>query len=119
MTEIIDMGNDAVIGYKINGRINVNDISSIKRLIEDKIQRHNKLRVYVEVINLEGISFDALINDLKIAFKYYGKFERKAVVTDKKSIHTVSHIAGRFFPGIEVKCFSFTDRDKAVEWIKH
>lgn len=118
LTEITDVGIDAVIGYRINGRINVDDIGNIKRLIEDKIQRHPKLRVYVEVINLDGISFEALVDDLKLAFKHYDKFERKAVVTDKKWIQTLSPIAGRFFPGIEVKCYSFTDRDKALEWIK-
>ena len=46
---------------------------------------------------LKCISFEALLNDLKLAFKHYSKFERKAVVTDKKWIHSVSPIADRIF----------------------
>ena len=118
MIEILDVGAGNIIGCKIDGKIDNDDILKISRLVDDKIQIYTKLRVYVELINLEGISFEALMNDLKLAVKHYSKFERKAVVTDKNWIHTISPIAGRLFPGIEVKCFSFADRDSAVEWIR-
>lgn len=118
MIEILDVGAGNIIGCKIDGKIDNDDILKISRLVDDKIQIYTKLRVYVELINLEGISFEALMNDLKLAVKHYSKFERKAVVTDKKWIQTISPIAGRLFPGIEVKCFSFADRDRAVEWIR-
>ena len=111
------MGAANIIGCIIDGKINKEDILEISCLVEDKLKRCNKLRVYVEVINVEGISFEALMTDLKLAFKHYRKFERKAIVTDKEWIHYVSPVANRLFPGIEVKCFSFEERDKAYEWI--
>ena len=116
---IIDIGPENIIGCRVDGKINVDDIGKSTQGGEEKSEKYPKLRIYVEVLNLGGISLEALLNDFKLAFKHYNKFERKAVVTDQKWMHTISPIVDKIFPGIEVKCFSNTDRDMAIDWIKN
>lgn len=118
MIEFIDMCNGNVIGLKVDGKISKRDISDIAAVVEEKLKKYEKLRVYVEVLNMEGISAEALWDDLKLAFKHYVNFSRKAVVTDRKWVRRLTPIVSGLLPGIEVRCFSFDEKNRALEWIK-
>ena len=118
MIDIIPTNTDNVIGCKIDGKINNEDIEKLANYIEVKLLKNKKLRIYVEVLKLEGISLEALFKDLKLGIKYFSNFDKKAVVTDKKWMKKVAAIADRLFPNIEVKCFSFEEKEKALEWAK-
>jgi len=52
LIEIIDLKDSNIIGCIIDGKINTEDIKRISDFVEDKLKKHYKLRVYVEVINL-------------------------------------------------------------------
>lgn len=118
MIEIIPTNTDNRIGCKIDGKINTEDIERIAKYIEDKFIKNKKLRIYVEVIRLEGISLEALFKDLKLGIKHFKDFDKKAVVTDKEWMKKVAAIADKIFPNIDVKCFSFEEKEKALEWAK-
>lgn len=64
MVEIFSLNADNVIGCTIDGKINTKDIEIISNKIDDKLKTHEKVRVYVEVKNLEGISLEAFFKDL-------------------------------------------------------
>ncbi len=118
MIELIPTNADNLIGCRIDGKINTEDIERIANYIEDKFVKNKKLRIYVEVIKLEGISLEALFKDLKLGIKHFSDFDKKAVVTDKEWMKKVAALADRIFPNIEVRCFSFEDQEKALEWAK-
>jgi hypothetical protein len=118
MLEILSLDADNVIGCVIDGKINAEDIEKISKEIDDKLKTHKKLRVYVEVKNLGGISLDAFFEDLKLGFRHFKNFDKKAVVTDKGWMMKVAPIVDKIFSSIEVKCFSFEDKDEAVKWVK-
>jgi len=118
MVEIISIGGENIIGCRIEGKIDTDDINKLKSITEEKLKNKKKLRIYVEVINLGGISIEAFFQDLKLAFSHYSDFERKAVVTDYEWVKKIAPIANRIFPGIETRCFSFDEKEQAVEWLK-
>jgi SpoIIAA-like len=118
MIDIIPTNSEHVVGCKIDGRINKEDIEKLATYIEDKLLKNKKLRIYIEVTKLEGTSLEALFKDLKLGIKYFSDFDKKAVVTDKKWMKKVAAIADKIFPNIEVRCFSFEDKEKAMEWAK-
>jgi hypothetical protein len=118
MIDIIPTNTDNVIGCKIDGKINAEDIERIANYIEDKFVKNKKLRIYVEVIKVEGISLEAIFKDLKLGIKHFNDFDKKAVVTEKEWMKKVAVIADKIFPNIEVRCFSFEDKEKALEWAK-
>lgn len=119
MIDIIPANAERVIGLKIDGRINTEDIERIASHIEDRITKNKKMRIYVEVIKLKGISLEALFKDLNLGIKHFSDFDKKAVVTDKKWMKKVAAIADKLFPNIEVKCFSIEEKEKALEWAKN
>lgn len=118
MIDIIPTNTDNVVGCKVDGKINTEDIEKLANYIEDKLLKNKKLRIYVEVAKLEGISLEALFKDLKLGIKHFSDFDKKAVVTDKAWMKKVAAIADKIFPNIEVRCFSFEEKEKALEWAK-
>ncbi len=118
MIEIISTDSDNVVGCKIDGRIKSEDIDKVAEYIEEKLKTKKKLRIYVEVKKLEGISLEAFFKDLKFGIKHFNDFDKKAVVTDKEWMKKVATVADKLFPNIEVRCFSFEDKETALEWAK-
>ena len=118
MVEIISVDGENIIGCRIEGKIDTDDINKLKSITEEKLKNKKKLRVYVEVINLGGISFEAFFEDLKLAFRHYSDFEKKAVVTNYEWVKKITPITNRIFRGVETKCFSFEEKDDAIKWLK-
>ena len=118
MIEIILTDAKNLIGCKIDGKIDAEDVEKLAIYIEDKLLKNKKLRIYVEVAKLEGISLEALFKDIKLGIKHFNDFDKKAIVTDKEWMKKVAVVANKIFPNIEVKCFSFEEKEKALEWTK-
>lgn len=118
MITLIPIENNNVVGLKIDGKIETRDIKKVESLIEEQLKLWDKLRIYVELESLGGISFEAFLEDLKFAFRHFQDFEKKAVVCDKKWVNKLADAINPLFPQIEVKCFSKLEQNQALEWIK-
>lgn len=118
MIETIDTGSDKVVGFRVDGRIEKEDIQKVTEYVEEKLKTHEKLRVYVEVEKIGLMKPEALFKDIQFAFKHFKKFEKKAVVTDKEWMMKISPIFDKLFPNIELKCFGKSKKAEALEWVK-
>lgn len=117
MLEIIDLGSDDVIGMRIDGRIEIADMERVTTVVAERLEKRDKLRIYVELEELKGISLEALWEDMKLGFNNFKHFTHKAVVTDKEWVAKIASFADKIIPGIELKAFSTDERDEALAWI--
>ena len=120
MMEIIPLANQNIIGLSIDSKIEISDIEKIKNLVQSRLKSKPKLRVYVEVKSFQGISVEALWEDLKFGLGHLKDFEKKAVVCDAAWINKLTNVSNKIFSNmthIEVKCFSWLEKDQALEWI--
>ncbi len=117
MVKIIDFDNDKVIGLVMDGKITTADIEQVSSLCEDKFERNEKLSIYVEMESFDGISLEAFFKDLKFGIKNFGKFDKKAVVTDKGWVKKLGEFSDKLFGSIEIKCFSFEETEEARNWV--
>jgi len=116
MVKIIDFENEKVIGMSIDGKIETGDIELVATLCEKKFKKNEKLSIYVEMKSFNGISLEAFFKDLKFGIKNFGKFDKKAVVTDKSWIKKLGNFSDKLFGSIEIKCFSFEEKNEAQKW---
>ncbi|MEO8399302.1 MAG: STAS/SEC14 domain-containing protein [Ignavibacteriaceae bacterium] len=119
MLQEIKIDAPNVVGAKISGKLNKDDINKIINSIKEKLKTQDKINVYVELETFEGISFEGLLDDFKFALPNITKFKKKAVVSDKQWVENWINFANKLFPFAEVKQFSFKEKDKALEWIKN
>jgi len=118
MIEMMDTGSERALGIRITGKIEREDMDKIVKAAEAGFKKFEKLTVYVEVVSFGGISLSALIEDLAFAIPNYGRFEKKAVVSDKEWLGKVANWSDKFVPGITVRHFTPDERDKALEWVR-
>ena len=118
MLEIIPFEEGNIIGFRLKGHIEDEKFDEAVGMIEEKLKDHEKLRVYAEIEKVGGMSVNTLMKDIHFKLKHWRDFEKEAVVSDKGWIETWVNFASRFFPHIEVRHFSFEEKEEAKEWIK-
>ena len=104
MVKIIDFDNEKVIGMALDGKIQTEDIELVAKLCEEKFEHNEKLSIYVEMQSYPGISFEAFFKDLKFGIKNFGKFDKKAVVTDKGWVKKLGEVSDKLFSTLSRYC---------------
>lgn len=76
MMELIEI-SPKVLGLKIDGKIHEEDMKKMIEVCEKKMETEERIAVYVEIIEMGGISFNALVEDLKFALPNLKRFSKK------------------------------------------
>ena len=118
MIEIISFDNEKVIGLKVSGKIQADGIEDVKRVIDEKLEKYEKLNVYVEFAEVLDMSSEAFYKDLKFSFSHFGDFEKEAVVSDKKWLDIMISVVDKLTPSLEVRHFSRNEIEAAKAWIQ-
>ena len=118
MLEAIPFEEGNIIGFRLKGKIEDNEFDEIVSIMEQRLKEHKKLRVYAEIEEFKGMSVNTFMKDIHYSLKHWRDFDKEAVVSDKGWLKTWVEIAGSLFPGIEVKHFSFEEKEKAKEWVR-
>jgi len=117
MIELMPAGlDDRVLGLRISGPIEQTDLDAVAVAFDQKLERHPRLRIYAEVQDLGKITPAALLEDLRLSMRHFRDVEREAIVADAGWLALLAR-AGDLFPGIEVRQFSWLEKDKALAWI--
>ena len=78
MIEILEMPADYIVGIKVSGKIEKDDILPLIDYMKPKFDQHSKLSVYVEVESWEGITVSALWEDLKFGLPHLKAIHKKS-----------------------------------------
>ncbi len=121
MLEMIDIGFEKAVAYRLGGKITEEEMTSVLNIFREKIDKGEKLIVYQEVESIGGAEFDAMIEKFKF-FKDVGfdfsHFSKIAVITHKKWVHKLVDIEDKIFKKVDMKGFSIEEKDKAIEFLK-
>ncbi|MBE9048432.1 STAS/SEC14 domain-containing protein [Pleurocapsales cyanobacterium LEGE 10410] len=115
--QLIPHKPDDIIGLDIDGWIDAEDIDRIAEIIEKRLKQEDKLKIYAEVKNWSGMSLGAFIKDLRFSLQHLNDFEKEAIVSDRKWLEGLAALSNTLFSSIEVKHFTFEERDKALKWV--
>ena len=95
MMQVIQFEADNVVGMRIQGKVEKPDLDQVKREVERRLERHDRIRVYVEVAEFEGMSVDAFLEDLKFGADNWNRFDKEAVVVDQVWLRKVTAMADK------------------------
>jgi hypothetical protein len=101
MTTFIDIDADHVVGINVDGKITGQEFDALTALMEKKMQDHEKVSLYIELTSFEGFSAEAFFKDVKFALSNLDRFEKEALVTDRKWVQKVSTL-GDVFTKVEI-----------------
>ena len=121
MIEIIPFDEGNIVGFKLAGKIDDQSYHNAVNAINAALENNNKIRIYAEVVSIGGMSLDAFFDNIKTKFGYFrelDRFEKEAVVSDKKWIESLVGISDAIFRSVEVRHFSFEETEEALDWVK-
>jgi hypothetical protein len=108
--------SDNVLGIILEHKMDNENLQQIQQMLQEKIQRYNQIRVYLEDRNSDGITLKAVIKDLLFEIKQKESLQKIAVVTDAKWFKLVSEIK-EFLVDAEVESFGRQERMRAMNWV--
>lgn len=115
--EVLKDFPDNVAAYACHERLTKADYETVLRDIEEKLTRHEKLRMYCEVsADYVGAEPDATWEDWKVSFSTWFHWQRGAIVTDVQWMIWATKFFGLLVPG-EWRVFPMDEASKAREWI--
>jgi hypothetical protein len=121
MLEMIDVGDEKIIAYRLGGKITEEEMTAALDIFREKIEKGEKLFVYQEVVSIGGAEIDAMIEKFRF-FKELGfnfsHFSKIAVVTHSKWLYKIIDLEDKIFKNVEMKGFPVEEKDKAIEFLK-
>lgn len=117
MITLLPTASDDLIALQIDGRIDDNAYEAVIEAIEERLDRHETLRVYVEVEDLGRISIETVLKDIRFGLKHWDRFSKMAIVTDTRWLKTITDPVDSLFPPIDLRAFPLEEREAARTWL--
>ena len=118
MLEMLEIGIDNAVAFRMAGKITENDMSLVLSEAKKKIERHENIVFFEQIDSFEGIEIAVIIEEFKFYFEVgISNISKLAIVTDKKWLEKIVSIEDKIFKSIEMKCFSIEDKDAAIAFL--
>ncbi len=109
---------DNIIGFIVDGPYDERALERIQTEVNEKLEVFNKLNFYIEDTVNADISLKTVVKSIPFKLKTGNRFDKVAVVTDRKWLQVVSNLEKLFF-NAEIRIFSSHERLEAIQWISH
>jgi len=115
--EVLKDFPDNVTAYACHERLTKADYETVLHDIEEKLTRHEKLRMYCEVSpDYVGVDPVATWEDWKVSFSTWFHWQRGVIVTDVQWMIWATKFFGLLVPGAWL-VFPMDEASKARDWI--
>lgn len=120
MLSLLDLGPGDIWAVRVEGTLESEDFDLGMATLDDRLLRPGDVRCYVEADDMDHVSFGAMIKDILYGLRHVAdvpRFDRFAVVGDQRWLQVVAKIEDTLLPGVDLRAFPSTERDRAREWI--
>lgn len=107
----------SVRGYRISDQISEADLRMIADDVEETVDEHGAVRLYVEFENVPVPELDAVDDDLAFWLDHREHLDRYAVVGKGRLLEWATAVGDRL-TDVDVEFFDHDDRDEAWAWVR-
>jgi hypothetical protein len=118
VVEIVDLGNEKIVGTKVSSQIDPHDFDLIKDIVSQKISEHKKINWYYEMTDFEGWEFSTFWRDIVFSLMNTEHFEKIVFLGENTPQNIMAEVSSVFTPA-EVKYFDISSKNEAIKWIKN
>jgi hypothetical protein len=123
MLENINTFDKNIIGFRLDGGIDKEEMARCYDEIEKKISPGEKFMLYAEVKNmsLRDVTWEAIKEEVRRLIKnptFLVNISKAVIVTDIEWLRKEWAIESALIPTLEGASFSFGEEAKAVEWLR-
>ena len=119
MFELLPQSEASIYGFKITGKLSLDDEKTMIHLLNDGIAAYGKVRVLVDINDYTGASAAVLWEDLKWMLAHIRAVERLAIVVDSDVLAWLIRQDARIakYIGVAEKHFSPAEINSAWDWL--
>lgn len=117
MLEILPQSTGNVVAMRVNGKLVHEDYQQFIPQLENVIEQYGSLRCYCEMTNFEGITWQALMDEMQFDVKHATQIERCAMVSDSAWSQWLSDFTKMVFPNAQIECFTSNQTEEAWNWV--
>ena len=116
ITELTDLP-EGVIGFETSGKLQAEDYRDVLLPAVEQAAAGGSggVRIVIVIPSFEGLTPEAMWEDLKMGVTNMRVWKRIALVTDVEWMRHMTSMFGWMTPG-EVKHFPLAERDAAITW---
>lgn len=115
---MVQLNSDEKILYMVvSGKLTNHDFDKIALLVSSKLKKFGKIRLYYEMKDYEGWTFQAFWRDLYMDLKYRNKVEKIAMVGEKFWEKWMADLIKPLSPA-DVRFYGPHQKEEAKEWIR-
>lgn len=116
--KFIEMEPSNILGLAIVDKMQVADYEKFNYHLEDHVSKFGKARIFLEIVDLKGVSLRAVYEDIKTAVKHYSSIERMAIIGDQSWLKSSVKVSDLLTPGLDMAAFGTDERQRAIDWLK-
>lgn len=117
MIEKLSESSGQFVGYKVVGKVTVDDYQQLDPDIQALVNQHDKVYLLLDIQKLTGEEFKAWLPDLQFGHRFHDKIFKMAIVGDKQWEQWLTTFANLFYAR-EAKFFNPVETDKAWAWLR-
>lgn len=117
MIEIVPQSTGNVVALRVNGKLVHEDYQQFIPRLEQVIQEYGSMRCYCEMTNFEGITWQALMDEIQFDVKHCGQIERCAIVSDSAWNQWMTDFSKMVFHNAQIECFTSRQTEEAWNWV--
>lgn len=108
--------SEKTIGFIVEGVFNKKAVRELRAQLLQKLETNDRINFYVEDNNIKKFTLAALFIAVLFPLRYSSRFDKIAVVTNRKWIRWLAGIDDYLTKG-EIRYFTVANRLDAVTWI--
>ncbi len=116
MHEILKTDKDDIFAIRLSGEVTKAEYDDSVPVFEEKIRKHGKISVYLELDLFEGWTPTALLKEIKYDIKHARDLKKVALVGDQGILNLAASMA-KPFTSAEVRHFTMAQREDAWKWV--
>ncbi len=117
MLKILPKSKDAFIAIQATGILTGEDYDAVLPDIEKIIEKHGKVRVYIDMEFFQGWEMGAAWKDMAFGIAHWNDLDKLAIVGDAKWEEWTATVANATMHGA-VRHFPVRERAEALKWAK-
>ena len=113
--EEINLPTEDAIGFSIDGHLSKADYDLINSRMKAVLDYNDKIGLYIDIVDLDGMTLKAVWEEFKAALNYYNRIKKVAITGKEGWLKSAAKISDFLTPGIDVKYFD--DVEEAKAWL--
>lgn len=118
MFEKLSESSGSVIGYKVVGKIRVEDYQQLNQEVQALVDQYDDdVCLLLDLQEFAGEEVKAWLPDLKFGHRFHDKIDKMAIVGDKRWEKWLTALVDPFYAN-DAKFFHPEEMDKAWAWLR-